>query len=330
MNQRFFAAFLSAVFLLSGCHTGLHYDLMSFNAFKPGKVEGAKELNPFEPPEAHPSEPFLSFFALGCAGAGNEGQRIVAQSMGRTADKYKVDFTLYLGDNFYGRGVRSTEDPQWQTKFENIYTYESLEFPFYAVLGNHDHYRNPDAQVEYTKKSKRWRMPARYYTFEHRLEDGTLIQFFGLDTNMLLYGKADDQLIWLMGELEKSEADWKVVYGHHPLYSGAYTYKDQIAFLRAMLEPLLIKYGVNVYLSAHNHSIEIFEDVADVYYIISGAGSRPRDVAWINNTSFAGADLGFVWLRFFADKFEIMAVGRNADVTFSSVVKKDQPLSDPA
>jgi predicted MPP superfamily phosphohydrolase len=89
---------------------------------------------------------------VGCAGTGNNGQILLAESMAKLAADFKPDFILYLGDNFYGRGVSSVEDIQWQTKFENIFKPEALPVPFYAVLGNHDYYLNPDAQVAYLEK----------------------------------------------------------------------------------------------------------------------------------------------------------------------------------
>ena len=40
-------------------------------------------------------------------------------------------------------------------------------------------------------------------------------QFFALDTNEV----SEAQLMWLDAELKKSSAKWKLVYGHHPIYS---------------------------------------------------------------------------------------------------------------
>ena len=55
-----------------------------------------------------------------------------------------------------------------------------------------------------------WRMPAPYYTFT-----AGPVQFFAMDTNEV----SEAQLLWLKDGLANSRARWKLVYGHHPIYS---------------------------------------------------------------------------------------------------------------
>ena len=322
-RPRQFSLALSALFLFAGCNPdGILYDFKSYQNFQAGKVHNAPAELSASSEEDKRNGPSLEFFALGCAGSGNEGQRIVAQSMAQAAGNSKIDFVLYLGDNFYGRGVSSVTDPQWQTKFEAIYTQQSLQIPFYAVLGNHDHYRNPDAQVAYSETNVRWRMPARYYSFERTLADGTQIEFFGLDTELILKGKGGDQVRWLSEKLQASKARWKIVYGHHPVHSGAFTYRKQIEKMSSILEPLFIRYGADLYISAHNHSIEVLKEINGVHYIVSGGGSRPRDVEWTDQTNFAYADLGFVWLGIDRDVLEIRVAGKEGEILFQSEILK--------
>ncbi len=323
MSLRFFAVLLSLSLLFSACKDkGIHYDFRSYDVYKPGVVENAPEsiaaVKKFEAIE----NPSLEFYAVGCAGSANEGQRMLGQSMAKIASVDKPDLVLYLGDNFYGRGVGSIDDPKWKSAFEDIFDPEILSMPFYAVLGNHDHYKNAQAQVDYSKKSARWRMPAYYYSFERKLEDGTLIEFFGLDTENL---NDKTQLEWLDKSLAKSKGDWKIVYGHHPVYSSAVTYAKQTEKTRQILESIFIRNKVNLYISAHNHSIEVLKEHSGIHYVVSGAGSRPRSVRWTEETKFAHADIGFAWFRIHGSTMEMNIVGKDGLILFSDQYSKNDP-----
>ena len=103
---------------------------------------------------------------------------------------------------------------------------------FYASLGNHD---SPNQRMY-----KLFNMNGeRYYTF--RPKPG--IRFFALDSNYM----DRTQLQWLEKELAASGSDWKIMYFHHPIYSSGGTHGSDTA-LRDQLEPLFLKYGVDVVL----------------------------------------------------------------------------------
>ncbi|HTY58406.1 MAG TPA: tartrate-resistant acid phosphatase type 5 family protein, partial [Bacteroidota bacterium] len=248
----------------------------------------------FHVPERNAGTRYLQFIAVGDFGTGGDEQREVGESMAAKAKSDSISFVLALGDNFYETGVRSVTDPAWQNGFEKMYDERSLQVPFYAVLGNHDYVDNPQAQVDYTNLSTRWRMPDRYYTFVSPIDDTTAVQFFCLDTNPLTdlslkeartlsdTSLAGRQIAWLDRELARSTARWKIVLGHHTVYSnGEHGSNEE---LRTLLEPLFIKYRVDVYLCGHDHHQELLTPVQGVYYIISGAGAKHRDVTWRDNT----------------------------------------------
>eukprot|EP01035_Chromulina_nebulosa_P058543 gene58543-80156_t len=199
----------------------------------------------------------LAFLAVGDWGRdGKEGQRETAVQMGKTAAALGSRFVLSLGDNFYDVGVKTVHDSQWRTSYEDIYTAPSLQTPWYVALGNHDYKTSAQAQIDYTKTSKRWRMPARYFTWTETVDANTTAQFFCIDTSPFLaayraapasYGDiatqdARTQLAWLGKELAASKARWKIVFGHHPVYSAGTKHGDT-AELVVNLKPLLEKYG---------------------------------------------------------------------------------------
>ena len=85
--------------------------------------------------------------------------------MAAWADAHPVRFVVSTGDNFYEDGVASVTDPTWKASFEDVYSAPSLlQVPWIVALGNHDYRGNVDAQIEYSKSSSRWRMPARSFT----------------------------------------------------------------------------------------------------------------------------------------------------------------------
>lgn len=276
------------------------------------------------PEASHPAGDSVRFIVLGDQGSGGRGQRDVAEAMNRKAAEDPVEFVVLLGDNFYSWGVKSVDDPQWDTKFEKMYSYPSLQVPFYAVLGNHGHYGNPFAQVRYTGKSSRWKMPAAYYTFSVMIDDSLQVQFFALDTTSILYQKngSIDQLQWLDEQLRTSKAEWKIVYGHHPVYSSGLYGKDE--HLIKVLEPVFQKYKVDLYMSGHDHDLELIRSGSGTFYLISGAGSYPRPVKAGRNTLFALSSTGFAWISILKGKMTIQFYSVNGSKEYEYSIERKQ------
>lgn len=300
--------------------------------FTTSEVINAQPIPPFRVPPQHPQQSYLQFLVVGDAGTGGIGQREVGQAMAEKASKDSAAFVLYLGDNFYESGVQSVSDPQWKTKFEDIYWQPSLQIPFYAVLGNHDYRSNPQAQVEYTTKSTRWRMRDRFYTFSYQIDDTTQAEFFCLDTNPLSSLSPTDvqalpesstatrQLRWLEQSLSASTAQWKIALGHHPLYSGGEHGDNED--LIASLEPLFLKLNLDLYLCGHDHHQELLKPIKGVHYIISGAGGKHRDVTWRENTMYAATNLGFTLFRISTDELLVEFFNRNGKLEYAYAIKK--------
>ena len=126
----------------------------------------------------------VSFLVVGDWGRNGEYMQLeTAKQMGAAAAQLEAACIVSVGDNFYPKGVVSTVDPLWQSSFEKVYTAHSLQEDWFVVLGNHDYKTNPQAQIDYSKISRRWKMPAHYFTqkLEVGKENETLLVF--LDTN---------------------------------------------------------------------------------------------------------------------------------------------------
>ncbi len=301
--------------------------------FSYSKVIDERPVPKFEIPPKVAGVSYLQFEAVGDFGTGAAGERDLAASMAKKADVDPVSFVLVLGDNFYESGVQSVHDEQWKTAFEDVFYQPSMKIPFYAVLGNHDYRTNPQAQVDYTMVSTRWKMPDRYYSFQRAIDDSTFLDVFCLDTNPLAYlserearslsdtGKEMKQVHWLEQQLRRSAARWKVVIGHHPLYSGG-EHGDNTT-LQILLEPLFAQYHVDFYICGHDHDQELLQPVRGVTYIVSGAGSKHRDVRWRANTVYAATNLGFTFFRMSRMESVVEFLTREGTIEYCHTFRKE-------
>lgn len=243
--------------------------------------------------EASASDP--TFLVIGDWGTGSTDQRRMAVEIAKVAKAIRAQFVISTGDNFYPRGVTSVDDARWVTCFEDVYDSPALVIPWYITLGNHDHEGNIGAQVDYTNLSSRWRLPAKYYKHTELLADGSKVDFFHLDTTSIKEHCDSQQLVWLEHELAGSGAVWKIVIGHHPVYSGGE--HGDTKELIVLLKPLLERFGVQAYLNGHDHHLE-YVVVGQVHYLTSGASSKPRAAKAVEGARFVMGDrLGFMTAR---------------------------------
>lgn len=204
----------------------------------------------------------VRFVALGDTGTGGPGQFAIASRMVALYNGRPFDTVLLLGDNIYPNGSPSL----FLTKFEKPYaTLLQLGVRFYAVLGNHDVALGRAAQIKY----RHFNMGGRpYYSF---IKGDGLVEFFALDsTNM-----TGEQLRWLETALSTSKAQWKIAYFHHPIYSSGRKHGSNLR-LRALLEPLFVRYGVTAAFSGHDHVYQRTPLQQGVQYFVSGAGGQLR------------------------------------------------------
>ena len=295
------------------------------------RVKGGRPAPAFTIPAVVPGKHYAYFIAMGDWGTGSAAQRHVARLMNEKAGRDSLHFVVLLGDNFYSNGVTSIDDPQWQRKFETVYNLPFLNVPFFAALGNHDYKKNawPEAQVEYSSRNTRWKMPARFYTFTRQLDSPATIQFFALDTEALnlkkWYDFANDQVAWLEKELAKSTATWKVAFGHHPIFSNGE--HGPTPAMQKHIQPLLEKFQVDFYLCGHDHDRQLLQPVDGVRYLVSGTAAKSRDTVWADNTVFAATDLGFIWLRVAAEEFHVQFIDKNGDIEFAYTLNKAERKS---
>jgi tartrate-resistant acid phosphatase type 5 len=277
----------------------------------------------------------LSFIAMGDWGRQGEfNQRAVAAQMAKAARRLDAAFILALGDNFYPNGVQSVNDPQWRTSFEDVYTAHALHVDWYVALGNHDYDGNPQAQVDYSQISRRWRLPARYYAFREKVADGVDAEFFVLDTSPFITESGGElqrhavphtdttaQRKWLDSALTASTAKWKFIVGHHPVY-GHRLY-PVIAEMERLLVPRLAKYGVAAYISGHEHRLQHILPAGSVtHYFVSGAASETVPGARVPGARFVSSQSGFFAMSLTRDSLIVQAVDDEGRMLYRAALTK--------
>jgi predicted phosphodiesterase len=197
----------------------------------------------------------VRFLVIGDAGTGGREQYEVANQIVRYGKTFPFTFAIMLGDNIYG-----SERPQdFDRKFTRPYkTLLDAGIEFNAALGNHD-----DPNQRYYKPFNLG--GNRYRTFKK----GN-VRFFVIDSNYL----DPEQLKWLDKELAASGSDWKIAYFHHPLYTTAR--RGPEVEVRAVLEPLFVKHGVDVVFTGHEHIYERYKPQKGIYYFTVGGAAKLR------------------------------------------------------
>jgi len=247
----------------------------------------------------------VTLLALGDGGTGTTSQFEVGRQMARICEARDCDLAVTLGDNFYERGVSPPRDGVWDEAFVRMFEapYQELgAVQFWAVTGNHDWYGGRDSvdtMIAYSTRSDRWRMPSYDYAIP-RLP--AWLTIYALDTAVLL---ADADI----GQLERASETlcdapgWRLVTGHHPIYSsgmhGGPGGRNPRA--AAALLPLLERCDVDIYLAGHEHHQEHLR-TGDLHHIIQGAAGRVRSVAAAGanraaQSLFTGARFGFAILE---------------------------------
>lgn len=262
--------------------------------------------------------PASRILAFGDFGTADAAQYRTARAMQKFCSENGCQTGVTLGDNFYPAGVKSVDDNQFKVSFED--PYGPLKIPFYVSLGNHDYGNggqrgNIQAQIDYTALSKWWKLPARYYKFQ-----ASDAEFFALDTNTLITGdKAQDE--WFQKSFADSSATWKIVYGHHPIYSGG-LHGDTDELIANLLPELCKSPGNTLYLAGHDHDRQVLKTSCGVPLVVSGAAAYSRPTKKTANTVFSSADTGFAYLVVQPEKVTVCLVDTQGKINFRYVKNK--------
>lgn len=292
-----------------------------------------------EPARLLQSDTEVHFQVIGDWGRqGQWNQSDVADVMEAVARQAPPEFVISVGDNFYPSGLTSVDDANFAHSFADVYHHRELQVPWYAVLGNHDYgdgIAPGDPPPACREGEPLWRCSAgpltqlaaevrqrdsRWHCRRSRvlsLADGALDIFMYDTTPFVQYYYDRDwasnpggvreqswmsELAELEASLSESRAGWKLVVGHHPCRSNGIEHGDTPE-LRRWVEPLLAKYGVQLYLAGHDHDLEHIKVPGEVtHHIVSGAGSQVRpEFSGTRDALFQQGAQGFVAISVLRD-----------------------------
>jgi len=253
-----------------------------------------------------PDQDAVRFIAIGDMGTGKKPQFELAAAMETARKTFPFEFAIMLGDNIYDGDTAA----DFRDKFE--LPYQALlggGVKFYAALGNHDG-RNQSRYAPFNMGGE------PYYTFRK----GN-VEFFALDSNYM----SPKQLAWLEKKLENSDAEWKIPYFHHPFYSSA-TFHGSAVELRLVIEPLFVKYGVQVVFAGHEHVYERVKPQKGITYFVEGASGQLRKGNLTKGSSLTASgfdtDLSFIQVAVAGDLLSYQTISRTGATVDSGTIAR--------
>lgn len=258
--------------------------------------------------------PRLSLLAVGDTGAPGgwlrfrDGQVRVGDALAREDERRHADALLFLGDNFYPRGLQAFElEARVRTNLVQPYCHfaelsgpdsariaddctvaksPALSVPLLAVLGNHDH-GSPDSprlqRQAVPRYVSNWRLaddPVERIELPHGV---TLVLY---DSTRLRRG---GNLVPLTEALRAAQGEFRVLVTHHPLED------DEVS--RAISNAIAAA-GVPVQLlvAGHLHSLRVGVpgNTAPALQVVSGGGAETeRSEHHVTGEKFLLASTGF-------------------------------------
>lgn len=184
-------------------------------------------------------------------------------------------------------------------------------------------------------------------------DEPPLVEVFVLDTNTLgrkqtrlRRGLDESQLRWLADALERSDARWKVVAMHHPIYAPTrcwwfrFMCRNDDPTLRAQLEPVFRRHGVDVVFQAHQHLYARVRPIGGIRYFVTGAGGQKPDSFRDDERTVPRDDGGsfnhFMYIYATEDQFSYCVIDANGDLRDGgrfargdATDRQDNPCSAP-
>uniref|UniRef100_A0A7S3QLC8 Calcineurin-like phosphoesterase domain-containing protein n=1 Tax=Dunaliella tertiolecta TaxID=3047 RepID=A0A7S3QLC8_DUNTE len=142
------------------------------------------------------------------------------------------------------------------------------------------------------------------------------------------------QFVEIQDLMRSSSATWKLVVGHHPIRSyGEHCQLggDEDCLDMQFLKPVLQKFKADVYMSGHDHGIQLLKDPgSDVHFLVSGAGSNTKRGRFKNvngnDILFLSDQPGFVAISIKGNKLRLDTFSiHSPNPTYTMSIDKEMP-----
>jgi predicted phosphodiesterase len=247
-------------------------------------------------PSADSTEP-IRFLAFGDSGGGGADQYALLDQM------YTVpyDLMIHTGDIAYDDGTID----QYEENVFGVYADLFRNIPLFPAAGNHDYRTLRGAPFREV-----FNLPGdsgeQWYSY-----DWGRVHFVSIDTEADFKTQAE----WLDKDLAATKLPWKIVYMHRPMYSSGHhgSHYD----LRALLEPVMQKHGVQLVLAGHDHNYERVKPQHGITHVVTGGGGvGTRAVGKSSFTAISEDVIHFVQVEVLQDELILHAIdgmGREFD-----------------
>eukprot|EP00163_Fabomonas_tropica_P016716 TRINITY_DN2985_c0_g1_i1.p2 TRINITY_DN2985_c0_g1~~TRINITY_DN2985_c0_g1_i1.p2 ORF type:complete len:277 (-),score=49.14 TRINITY_DN2985_c0_g1_i1:57-887(-) len=222
------------------------------------------------------------------------------------AKPFPFSAVLHLGDMAYaGTGSTAEWEPIWDLFCDQIEPISS-HIPYMTVVGNHEHYYNYTSFLTRFSMPKPWGAPSAttghvfWFSLDHYYTHFTFM------STEHPYDAKSEQYAWLKADLAAAKANpnikWIVLMGHRPMYSSdtdEWSSHRPGAYFQEHIEPLMLEYGVDLYLCGHMHAYErvhpningtvkatgnAYKSPGAPVHVLQGTAGVFTDHAWITPT----------------------------------------------
>lgn len=198
---------------------------------------------------------------------------IWGESMSDIYDENKdVAFGIFAGDMV----DKAPDVKDWTAFFSNAESVFS-QIPMMTTVGNHETSITPAMYLNMMALPDDSALPEEVYSFDY----GN-VHFISLNSCLLLEERQKtenyQQILadvnkWLEKDLKESNAKWKIVYMHHPMYPVVDD-NDVYQVLRDSWESFFKEYGVDLVMCGHQHVYMRTEPIQGITYVMANSGEK--------------------------------------------------------